>query len=273
MQNFGKIKNKFNEILVEGVVSENKPNKLLFKKYVKTIKENEILKTQFLIYNNIENKIEENEFKATEFVKANIELLNKYTKKEIAEANLKLSIPIVWEKEIAEANLKLSIPIVWEKDDEYSLKELHENITKLIFTKKTPENVDSIVEATSNIVGFIKNNKIKEITEAIELPTSMVSTIMVDKYNEKYSNLSESDKSIVKAIMNSDDIQKKEIYSNTIKECLDLINDKLTESDLETKDRLLRVKEKLLNDKHEINEDFIPNISKLVELRDNLKEN
>ena len=256
MQNFGKIKNKFNEILVEGVVSENKPNKLLFKKYVKTIKENEILKTQFLIYNNIENKIEENEFKATEFVKANIELLNKYTKKEIAEANL-----------------KLSIPIVWEKDDEYSLKELHENITKLIFTKKTPENVDSIVEATSNIVGFIKNNKIKEITEAIELPTSMVSTIMVDKYNEKYSNLSESDKSIVKAIMNSDDIQKKEIYSNTIKECLDLINDKLTESDLETKDRLLRVKEKLLNDKHEINEDFIPNISKLVELRDNLKEN
>jgi hypothetical protein len=256
MQNFGKIKNKFNEILVEGVVSENKPNKLLFKEYVKTIKENEILKTQFLIYNNIENKIEENEFKATEFVKANIELLDKYTKKEIAEANL-----------------KLSIPIVWEKDDEYSFKELHENITKLIFTKKTPENVDSIVEATSNIVGFIKNNKLKEVTEAIELPTSMVSTIMVDKYNEKYSNLSESDKSIVKAIMNSDNIQKKEIYSNTIKECLDLINDKLTESDLETKDRLLRVKEKLLNDKHEINEDFIPNISKLVELRDNLKEN
>lgn len=255
MQNFGKIKNKFNEILVEGVVSENKPNKLLFKNYVKTIKENEILKTQFLIYNNIENKIEENEFKATEFVKANIELMSKFNKKQIAEANL-----------------NLAVPIVWEKDEDYSLKDLHENISKLIFTKITPDNVDSIVETTSKIVEFIKNNKTKEVNEAIELPSSMVSTIMVDKYNEKYANLSESDRNIIKVLIDSDDTQKKELYSNTIKECLDLINEKLVESDLDTKDKLLRVKEKLLNDKHEINEEFTTNISKLVELRDNLKE-
>lgn len=256
MQNFGKIKNIFNGMLAEGVVSKDTPKKLLFKNYVKTLKENEILKTQFLIYNNIENKIEENEFKATEFVKANISLMDKFNKKEIAEANI-----------------NLATPIVLEKDEDYLLKDLHENISKLIFTKRTPENIDSIVETTSKIVDYIKNNKLKEVTEAIQLPTSMVSTIMVDKYNEKYSTLSESDKGIVKAIMSSDDIQKKEIYSNTIKECLELINNKLTESDLETKDRLLRVKEKLLNDKHEINEDFITNISKLVELRDNLKEN
>jgi hypothetical protein len=255
MQNFGKIKNVFNEILAEGVVSKDAPKKLLFKNYVKTIKENEILKTQFLVYNNIETKIEENEFKATEFVKANIELMSKFNKKQIAEANL-----------------NLAVPIVWEKDEDYSLKDLHENISKLIFTKRTPENIDSIVEATSKIVDYIKNNKLTESTKAIELPSSMVSTIMVDKYNEKYASLSESDRNIVKVLMDSDDTQKKELYSNTIKECLDLINQKLVESDLDTKDRLLRVKEKLLNDKHEINEDFTTNISKLVELRDNLKE-
>jgi hypothetical protein len=52
-----------------------------------------------------------------------------------------------------------------------------------------------------------------------------------------------------------------------------LINEKLDTSDLNAKDKLLRVKDRLLNDKQEINEDFIKNISKLVELRSNLKEN
>ena len=49
-----------------------------------------------------------------------------------------------------------------------------------------------------------------------------------------------------------------------------MINVKLTDSDLETKDRLLRVKDKLLNDKFEINENFNKNISKLLELKDSL---
>jgi hypothetical protein len=40
---------------------------------------------------------------------------------------------------------------------------------------------------------------------------------------------------------------------------------------LEAKDKLLTVKDKLLNDKQEINEDFTKNISKLIELRTNLK--
>jgi len=52
-----------------------------------------------------------------------------------------------------------------------------------------------------------------------------------------------------------------------------LINEKLVESDLDTKDRLLRVKDKLLNDKQEIDENYPKNISKLVELRASLKSN
>ena len=55
VQNFGKIKNAYNEILVESVVAKNKDKKDLFKSYVKTIKENEALKNQFLVYNIIEN--------------------------------------------------------------------------------------------------------------------------------------------------------------------------------------------------------------------------
>lgn len=254
MQNFGIITNAFNGVLAEGLVSKDTNNKQIFKKYIKTIKENEVLRTQFLVYNNIENKIEENEFKANLFLQENIALVKKFSKKEIAKANQLL------------AN-NISI----ELGESYTNAELHENISKLIFTDKTTSNIDTIVEATASIINFMKTNQPKEVNESIDLPSSMISTIMVDKYNEKYSTLDESERQILKALIDSDDDKKKEVYSVTLRECIDLIDGKLIESDLEAKDKLLRVKDKLLNDKQEVNEDFFKNISKLVELKNSLK--
>jgi len=261
MQNFGKIKNVFNGILAEAVVSKNDSQKLLFQKYHKTIKENEILKTQFLVYNNIENKIEENEFKATEFVKANIDLLKKYGIKELTEANLKLATPVLFE----------------QGTPSYDLEKLHEDITTLIFTEKTPSTIEKILEATSNIVTYIKNNKAKQINEAIELPNSMLAQIMVDKYNEKYSALDESEKKVLRALIGSTDEEKKEVYATTLRECIDLVNTSLKSDGIRGKsevyEKLLNVKDKLLNDTGDVSENFEQKISKLIELRTNLKDN
>jgi hypothetical protein len=253
-KNFGKIKNVFNNILSEGVIEKNETKKGLFKEYLKAIKEDEILKTQFLVYTNIENKVENDATKAIQFVKENIELFSKFTKKQILESNHKLVQNILFE---------------FEFQDERA--ELYENISTLIFTPRTPNTIDTIVEATSKVVEYILNHKPKVVTEAIELPTSMISTMMVDKYNEKYTSLDESEKQVLKVLIESTDEEKKEVYSTTLRECIDLINEKLSTADLDTKDKLLRVKEKLLNDKQEINEDFFKNISKLVELKNNLK--
>jgi hypothetical protein len=96
---------------------------------------------------------------------------------------------------------------------------------------------------------------------------------MVEKYNQKYSTLDESEKQIIKVLIESTDDEKKEVYGKVVRECIDLINEKLKDSDLETKDKLLQVKDRLLSDKQEINEEFIKNVSKLVELRSSLKEN
>jgi len=54
MKNFGKIKNVFNELVSEGIATKDVASLDLFKKYVKTVKENEILKTQFLVISNID---------------------------------------------------------------------------------------------------------------------------------------------------------------------------------------------------------------------------
>jgi hypothetical protein len=209
------------------------------------------------VYDNIENKFESNEFKATQFVQENIELLKKFSKKDILEANANLAKPILFE----------------QGNGSYTKEKLHEDITKLIFTDKTAKNIDSIVEATANIVAYIKSNQTLVLAEAIELPNSMLSTIMVDNYNKKYSTLDESEKKILKVLISSTPEEKKTVYSATIRECINLINEKLKSADLDSKDKLLRVKDKLLNDTHDITEDFEKNISKLVELKDSLKNN
>lgn len=252
-KNFGKLKRIYNTILSEGIVSKDNSKKKIFKGYISNIRENKILMTEFLVYTNIENKVETDINKAILFIKENIDLFSGYSKKEILEAN---------------ANLIK--PILFELDENYDKYELHKNITTLIFTEKNANNIDAIIEATTNIAKYIVDNKPKELVESIELPTLMIGSIMVDKYNERYASLDESEKLILKALMDSDEAQKKDVYSKTIRECIDLINSKLDTSDLEIKDRLLKVKDKLLNDKQDINEDFITNISKLVDLKNSL---
>jgi len=95
VKNFGKIKNTYNTILVESITSKKDENKSVFKKYIKTIKSDEILKEQFLIFNNIENKVETDRAKATEYVKESIALLSKYPKQSIIESNAKLFNDVV----------------------------------------------------------------------------------------------------------------------------------------------------------------------------------
>ena len=263
MQNFGKIKNAFNEILAESMFSKDDTNKLLFKKYIKTIKESEILKTQFLVYNNIETKFSENtdNFTSNLYVTENLKLLEKYKVSDIIKENKKL------------IDLSESIKNNIDKPYNPTLESLHESISKLIFTKRTPKTVDVITENITNVIDYIKSNKPRVTNEAIELPTSMITTMMVDKYNEKYSILEEAEKKVLRALINSTDEQKKEVYTETVRECISLINERLTGADLNQKDKLLQVKEKLLNntDDASIIENFEKNISKLIDLRESLK--
>lgn len=263
MKNFGKIKNVFNELVSEGIASKDATSLDLFKKYVKLVKENESLKTQFLVISNIETKIESNREKATEFVKENIVLFSDIDKDKLIQMN----------NSLVEFITLCDKGELLKEDLDYDHKSLHENIATLIFTKKTTETIDTIIEATSNVVDYILANKVKEIVESYDLPTSMLSSIMVDKYNEKYACLSEGDKKMLKVLIESDEEEKKEVYIKIVRECIDLINEKLIDSDLDAKDKLLRVKDKLLNDKQTVSEDFDKNLSKLIELRGNLQDN
>lgn len=256
MQNFGKIKNAYNDILVEGMYKKDVSKKSKFQEYIKAIKESKILKTQYQVYRNIEKKVESDEYKATQYVKENIELLSKFSKKEIMEANAKLAQAVMFEQ---------------DGEVDYNHKELHEEITKLIFTNKNASNIDSIIESTDKIVNFIKSNKTPETIKEDLIPTSILSNIAIEKYNEEYENLSESDKEVVRTLLEGDSEKINESITNIIRECIDLVDEQLEDSDLETKDKLLRTKDKLMRMKP-TNESFIGDISKLIDLRDSLSD-
>lgn len=249
IKNFGKIKNTYNHVLSESMTSKKDENKSLFKNYLKTIRKDEILKEQFLIYNNIENKVESDRIKATEYVKESIALLTKYPKESIIESNT-----------------KLVSDITFEFDNDYDKKDLHEAITTLVFTERNAKNLDTILEATDKIVDYIVNNKTKEITEGLDVPNSLLLTLSVENFNEEYKDLSESEKKIVSIMIESTDEEKENLFKETNSECLSLVNNKLEESDINSKEKLLSVKERLLNQTYNA-ETFVKDITKLIELK------
>jgi hypothetical protein len=173
-------------------------------------------------------------------------------------------------------NSKLASMLIGIKhnvEDKYNLSNLHESITKLTFINKTPQNIENVMTEVKNITDYILANKPKEVNESFDLPLSMLSKLMVEKYNDKYSSLSEADKEVIKVLINPDVDAKKELYQKEVNECVKIIDTLLTEESGEAKEKLLKVKAKLLEDQEIDNDKFLDKISKLMELKNNLIDN
>lgn len=251
MKNFGKIKNTVNTIVAEGLSQKDQDKKTLFKKYVRAINENKILKNQFKVYTAIESMVEENEFKATEKIKAHINALKDFDINAIEEANLALA-----------GALGLDI-----SEEPYEGEELHENIANLIFASN---DIDVYVDSLSEAVEYVKNNEVIEESDEPVLPNSVLSSVTVDKFNEKYSDISEDEKKVLKAIIAADDQGRQDIFSETARHCIDIVDGRLSEASIEDKESLLKIKDKILRMEY-VQESFVADISKLIELKVNLE--
>lgn len=256
MQNFGNINNAFNEILIQGITKKDDNKKSLYKKYLKSLKENKILKNQYLIYKNLENKVETDSNKAAEYVSENISLLQDFNISEIKEANDRL-ISLLGE------NRKLL-------NNDYSNKFLHENISFLITNKKNSANIDEILESKHKITEHIINNEGIEPINESAIPTTILGELVSKKFNEKYGTLDESTKSALKIIIESDEKKQKIFFKESINDCIDLVNKNLKDTDINTKEKLLEVKDRLLRMDYK-KEGFSKEIIKLMSLREDLK--
>jgi len=89
----------------------------------------------------------------------------------------------------------------------------------------------------------------------------------VNRFNSKYSGISEDEKQILKSILNGSEENKEKVYKNLKTECIDLIDKKLQENtDLDMKDKMLKVKDKLLRISYNPNH-YVDDINKVYQLK------
>ena len=256
MKNFGRIKKAFAEIISEGVIEKNPVKKDLFKKYLKALQESKILKLQYFIYDNIENGVDSDVMSANIFLDENLKLIQKYKNSDIIAENKKLC--------------NLSQQVAAKSKGEYSFDKLHESIASLIFTKTNHTNVTEATQNRFKILTHIQENKKKEVTKSEWLgPTMYLAELAYTKFDKKYSELNEDDKKVLNVILKSNKEEKRGVYTGIVRECIDIIDINLNKASIDNKDKLLKVKDKLLRGSF-IDEQFNADIAKLLTLKKNL---
>ena len=251
MYNFGKIRDTFNSILSESIIKKDKEGKKIFNSYLKELKKNNSLKSQFLLYKNLSSKKFTNESDAKYYIEESITLLKKLDKKEINRGTKKL-VSLLKGKELVKENM-----------------ELYNHINILVETKKTASSIDKIQESINFITRKMMEVSEQEVKqyESVNLPPSVLTKMAINRFNLKYSDITESEKNIIKSVLNGTEEDKENVYVNLKKECIDLIDNKLNENtDLDMKDKLLKVKDKLLRMTYNPNE-YVGDIDKVYQLK------
>jgi hypothetical protein len=213
--NFGEIKATFTNYMNE---SENLSAKEMFGKFMNTIKESKVLKAEFEVYKNLDSKYIPNENLAIKYIDENVALLCSITMREnFIKENEKI------QKLVEGLEIKVS-----ERK-----KELYNHIDTLL-TESLADNkstdVDKLHESFSFLLEHIKTNKPKlvESTDSeIDLkgvPQEFLIKKAIEKFNLKFSSLTESDRSIFKSIVSDNQNLKQTVFENLKDQTLESLN-------------------------------------------------
>lgn len=256
---------KLNAIFLQNASNllKRKNGAKLMKEYVSLFTKNKTLLKEYLVFDYIENVNNTENLK--DYIVESINFLDNINKTDLKSLNCKVS-NFISENKI-------------EQIDEIKNEKLYEEINSLIFTNKTVKTINERVDKINNIVNYIKeskeaieNNKPNEFLLIENIDAFLLLTI--NNFNKKYADkLNEEETSLFKLITSQDnEDNKKSLFENNRKECLDLTN-KFIKEDIDSlaKEKLLNVKEKLLEQKYD-KEKYIEDILSFVELKNTLSE-
>jgi hypothetical protein len=261
---FGTLKDLFTEKLIESYSSKSEDGKILFKKFVKTISESETLRTAFIVYKNIENNTIKSEIRANDYLKESLSLFSKFDNNPLVLENEKL-VSILKEHDVDLSNL--------------NQKELHKNLEIVLSTEKNASTLNRIEESKTELINWLMlDKKSEEIVDNNEYVKEGVDTqkfleIVTNKFNEKYSNLTEEEKNILKVLREDNKEDGKKIVSSLVKETISILNTKIDshKNNIDIKEKLLETKDtvySMLENEGDLNN----NILKLYDLKNNLKD-
>lgn len=257
--NFGEIKQNITEQFTQSLLKESKGSKKLFKNFIQEINKSPILKSQFVIYSNLENKHIKEESKAIRYIQENLNLIEKFTHKDLISENKKLDKFIVKEKTTNQCEC---------------IKNLHENldilIKQTITDNKDPDKKHNSFEVVLDYlmtedVSKKEQNKYK-LNNQTYLSNQKIVEIAINKFNDKYSFFNKNEKEIFTVLFNNDNKGKELVFETIKKENINQIKRKLIESDdVNLSDRLKLVENKLKEMTYS-EDDYIEDIVKLNKL-------
>lgn len=197
MHNFGVIKATFTNYMNE---SENLHAKAMFANFMKLLKESKSLQTVHKFYKNLEEKYIPNEGLAIKYIDENVNMIKQATSLKEALTQLqKVMQGLTPNVSTAKSNLFENITILMEE------------------STSTNVDVDRLHESFTFILEHIKNNKPK-VVETIDatysaVPKEFLIKKAIEKFNTRYTTLSESDQSLFKSIISNNVTEKQKMFS------------------------------------------------------------
>lgn len=200
----GKLKDSYfkNEMVTE--------SKERINEFFDVVKSSPILQLEFKVFNNIEGKHIENEIIAKDYIDNHIRLFEIYTIEEIDAEREKIQKFL---QEGAEYDL--------ERVDLYIAIDTLINETLETHNKK---DVDKMHESFMHVLKHIQTPK-KELLENVDVQplNDDIIGIAVEKYNEKYASLDESDRELLKTLIKASVNEKQKLLETYKSESLELL--------------------------------------------------
>jgi hypothetical protein len=254
---FGTLKNTFTQTYIASHINGDSKGKELYKSFLGILKENETLKSHFIVYKNLENKTLTSEFEANEYLKENLTILDKFRgdKSIISESKKLFNL-------LDNNDITVNTP-----------SKLDEALHTLTTSQKNISNLDDIHEAKLTVIKWLMEDKTPLVDDKTnvreDIDVKKFLNIATEKYNEKYSELSEEEKNIIKVLREGSDDVKSTLLNSMIKETVSLVNSRLEDigNSLDLRTKLLETKG-VVYDMSEYNvETFGENIKKLYDIK------
>ena len=243
MKNFGDLLDSIYSETSKQFGKNRKRCSAILKECINTIKTDKILSDQFTIFNNLKTSVI-TEKQANDYILENIGSIKGYKTTQVSKSNKKLEI-------LCE---RIGTKIKKTK--------INESISNLCFLTNIPKNVN-ILHESKNIVkeNLLTNTKSEEM-DIPKIPLALMSKLVSKKYNKKYSDLSESDKKLLKVILENKEGDEK-LFKSFKEKATKLLTRKIVENDDPNLHTSLKKSYRKVCDMEYINESLVNDVSKL----------